>query len=240
GIVRYHDRAQRITKRFFAFLRVAAVVFCSHRQRETTEGNVRWYSMSDICFLPAVVLAHEIRRKSLSALEVTQAFLERISRLNPGLNAYVTLCDAEALSAARRADERQQRGEELGLLHGVPFSVKDLIFTRGTRTTAGSRIHEHYFPTEDAVSVSRLREAGAILLGKTNTPEFGYKATTENLLFGTTRNPWDTGRTAGGSSGGAAAAAAAGLAPLSLGTDGGGSIRIPASFCGVFGLKPTF
>jgi aspartyl-tRNA(Asn)/glutamyl-tRNA(Gln) amidotransferase subunit A len=196
--------------------------------------------MSDLCFLPAVVLAQEIRRKSLSALEVSQAFLQRIAGLNRQVNAYVTICEAEALSEARRADQKRQRNEELGLLHGVPFSVKDLVFTRGTRTTAGSRIHEHYVPVQDAISVSRLREAGAILLGKTNTPEFGYKATTENLLFGPTRNPWNTGRTPGGSSGGAAAATAAGLAPLSLGTDGGGSIRIPASFCGVFGLKPTF
>jgi Asp-tRNA(Asn)/Glu-tRNA(Gln) amidotransferase A subunit family amidase len=191
----------------------------------------------EICFMPATMLASEIRDRRLSAVEVVRAFLDRITRVNPALNAYVTLCEAQALKAAALADKKLSDGEQPGPLHGVPFSVKDLVFTAGVRTTLGSRIYENFVPKEDAVAVSRLRAAGAILLGKTNTPEFGYKATTENLLFGPTRNPWNRAYTPGGSSGGAAAATAAGLSPLSVSTDGGGSIRIPASFWGVFGLS---
>ena len=195
---------------------------------------------NEICFMPATELAERLRSRRLSASEVVQAFLERIRRVNPSLNAYVTLDEERALREARAADERLFHAARPDPLHGVPFSVKDVVFTAGLRTTAGSRIYERYVPEKDAIAVARLRAAGAILLGKTNTPEFGYKATTENPLFGPTCNPWDMTRTAGGSSGGAAAATAAGLSPLSVGTDGGGSIRIPASFCGVFGLKPTF
>ena len=197
-------------------------------------------SNDEICFLPALTLASEIRNKRLSALEVVRAFLDRITRVNPALNAYVTVCESQALKDAALADKKLTEREQPGPLHGVPFSVKDLVFTAGVRTTLGSRIYENFIPKEDALAVSRLRAAGAILMGKTNTPEFGYKATTENLLFGSTHNPWNTQYTPGGSSGGAAAATAAGLSPLSVSTDGGGSIRIPASFCGVFGLKPTF
>lgn len=190
--------------------------------------------------MPAIKLAREIRKRRLSAVEVVRAFLDRIARVNPALNAYVTLCEAQALNEAGLADKKLLGREQPGPLHGVPFSVKDLVFTAGVRTTLGSRIYENLIPKEDALAVARLRAAGAILLGKTNTPEFGYKATTENLLFGSTHNPWNRQYTPGGSSGGAAAATAAGLSPLSVSTDGGGSIRIPASFCGVFGLKPTF
>src|SRR5262245_39052689 len=129
-------------------------------------------------------------------------------------------------------------GASLGPLHGVPFSVKDLLFTTGVRTTMGSAIFADQVPAEDAVPVRRLREAGAILIGKTTTPEFGHKPLTDSPLFGVTRNPWDLSRTAGGSSGGAAAAVATGQGPLALGTDGGGSIRLPASCCGIVGLKP--
>jgi len=195
-----------------------------------------------ICFLTAVELAAKVRRRELSAVEIVGAFLDRIDRVNPALNAYVTICSNGALEAARTADAavRESSGEGLPPLHGVPFSVKDLVYTLGVRTTSGSRIHETFVPAADSRSVARLRASGAILMGKTNTPEFGYKATTENLLFGPTYNPWNLERTPGGSSGGAAAATAAGLSPLSVATDGGGSIRIPASFCGVFGLKPTF
>ena len=191
---------------------------------------------NEICFMPATELAERLRSRRLSASEVVQAFLERIRRVNPSLNAYVTLDEERALREARAADERLFHAARPEPLHGVPFSVKDVVFTAGLRTTAGSRIYERYVPEKDAIAVARLRAAGAILLGKTNTPEFGYKATTENPLFGPTCNPWDMTRTAGGSSGGAAAATAAGLSPLSVGTDGGGSIRIPASFCGVFGV----
>ncbi len=197
-------------------------------------------SNTNICCLPATELASRIRAGQLSAEEVARALLDRISDANPALNAYVTICEAEALAAARAADGRSARGEPTGRLHGVPFSVKDLFHTRGLRTTFGSRVFESFEPADDSLPVARLRAAGGILLGKTNTPEMGYKATTENPLFGATRNPWALDRTPGGSSGGAAAAVASGMSPLALGSDGGGSIRIPASFCGVFGFKPSF
>jgi aspartyl-tRNA(Asn)/glutamyl-tRNA(Gln) amidotransferase subunit A len=159
--------------------------------------------------------------------------------VNPRLNAYCTVTADAARTAARAAEAAVFRGDPLGPLCGVPFSVKDLVITRGVRTAFGSRIYEHHIPDEDAPVVERLCTAGAIMVGKTTTPEFGWKGATDSPLTGISRNPWDLTKTPGGSSGGAAAAVAAGLAPLAVGTDGGGSIRIPASFCGVFGLKPT-
>jgi len=197
-------------------------------------------SNNDLCFLSAIDLAARIRNRQVSAVEVVESFLSRISRINPKINAYITVCREEAIAAARQADEMIASGKQPGPLQGVPFSVKDLVFTAGVRTTGGSRIYENFIPGIDSICVARLKRAGAILLGKTNTPEFGYKATTENLIFGATRNPWNTELTAGGSSGGAAAATASGLSPLSVASDGGGSIRIPASFCGVFGIKPSY
>src|SRR6266545_5889741 len=152
-------------------------------------------SADEICFLPAWDLAEQIRSRRLGAFEVVQAFLEQIERVNPALNAYVTVCAEQALAEARKADERTYQVAKPEPLHGVPFSVKDIVFTAGVRTTSGSRVYENHIPTEDALAVSRLRSAGAILLGKTNTPEFGYKATTENLLFGPCRNPWDIEKT---------------------------------------------
>jgi len=165
--------------------------------------------------------------------------LERIDQLNPKLNAYCTLTAEQARSAAREAETAIMRETELGPLHGVPFSLKDLTVTKGIRTTFGSKIFEHHIPTEDAILVERLRTAGGILLGKTNTPEYGCKGLTDNKIFGTTYNPWNLDRTPGGSSGGAAAAVAAGLGPLAEGSDLAGSIRMPASFCGVVGFKPS-
>jgi aspartyl-tRNA(Asn)/glutamyl-tRNA(Gln) amidotransferase subunit A len=197
-------------------------------------------SPTDLCYLPATELAVRIRRGEVSPVEVTDAVLARIERLNPVLNAYCTVTAEAARSAAREAERALLRGEADGPLVGVPVSIKDLVGTKGIRTTRGSQLFADMIPTEDAPIVQRLRAAGAILLGKTNTPEFGWKAVTDNSLFGATRNPWNLDRTAGGSSGGAGAAVAAGLGPLAIGTDGGGSIRIPASFCGIFGLKPTF
>lgn len=193
----------------------------------------------ELCFTPATELAALIRRKTLSPVEVTEAVLARIARLNPALNAFCTVTADEALDAARAAEGAVMRGEPLGPLHGVPISIKDLTNTRGVRTTRGSRLYADVVPTEDAPATERVRAAGAIIVGKTNTPEFGWKGDTSNLLFGVTRNPWDPAReaSAGGSSGGAGAAVAAGLGPLALGTDGAGSIRIPASFCGIVGLK---
>jgi aspartyl-tRNA(Asn)/glutamyl-tRNA(Gln) amidotransferase subunit A len=184
---------------------------------------------TDLCFTPATDLAGMIRRKDISPVEVVEAVLARIERLNSALNAYCTLT-AEAAVA---------RGEALGPLHGVPISVKDLTNTQGVRTTRGSRLYADNVPDEDAPVVERIKAAGAIVLGKTNTPEFGWKGDTSNPLFGTTYNPWapEQRASAGGSSGGAGAAVAAGLGPLALGTDGAGSIRIPSSFCGIVGLK---
>lgn len=195
---------------------------------------------ADLCFASAVEIAALVREKKISPVEVTEAFLARIDTINPKINAYVTLTPDLAREAAKRAEAAVVAGAALGPLHGVPFSVKDLVFTAGVRTTAGSLVFRDFVPEADSVVVARLKAAGGIMLGKTNTPEFGYKATTENRVFGETRNPWAVDKTPGGSSGGAGAATAAGLAPLSVGTDGGGSIRIPASFSGIYGLKPTF
>lgn len=187
----------------------------------------------------ALTLARQIRRKEVSPVAVVDAVLHRIEALQPTVNAFITVTADEAREAARRAEAAVMAGEPLGQLHGVPFSVKDLLFTKGVRTTMGSFIFAEQVPGEDAVPVRRLREAGAILIGKTTTPEFGHKPLTDSPLFGVTRNPWDLSRTPGGSSGGAAAAVASGQGPLALGTDGGGSIRIPAACCGIVGLKPT-
>jgi aspartyl-tRNA(Asn)/glutamyl-tRNA(Gln) amidotransferase subunit A len=187
----------------------------------------------------ALTLARLIRDKQVSPVAVVEAVLARIEALQPTVNAFITVTAEEARAAARRAEAAVMAGERLGPLHGVPFSVKDLLPTRGVRTTMGSLIFADQVPAEDAVPVRRLREAGAILVGKTTTPEFGHKPLTDSPLFGATRNPWDLSRTAGGSSGGAAAAVVSGQAPLALGTDGGGSIRLPASCCGIVGLKPT-
>ena len=192
---------------------------------------------TELCFTPATELAALIRRKELSPVEVAEVALARIERLNPALNAYCTLTAERALADARAAEAAVARGDALGPLHGVPISVKDLTFTRGVRTTRGSRLYADFVPEEDAPVVERVKAAGAVVLGKTNTPEFGWKGDSGNLLFGPTYNPWDRAKTAGGSSGGAGAAVAAGLGPLAIGTDGAGSIRIPASFCGIVGLK---
>jgi aspartyl-tRNA(Asn)/glutamyl-tRNA(Gln) amidotransferase subunit A len=197
-------------------------------------------TQEELCFASAVEIATLVREKTVSPIEVTESFLARIDTVNPHINAYVTLTPDLAREAAKRAEAAVMAGATLGPLHGVPFSVKDLVFTAGVRTTAGSQVFRDFVPDVDSVVVARLKAAGGIMLGKTNTPEFGYKATTENLVFGETRSPWALDKTPGGSSGGASAATAAGLAPLSIGTDGGGSIRIPASFSGIYGLKPTF
>jgi aspartyl-tRNA(Asn)/glutamyl-tRNA(Gln) amidotransferase subunit A len=194
----------------------------------------------ELVFLSATELAQAIRGRKISPVEAVGAVLDRIERLNPRLNAYCTVTAEAARREAKAAEAAVMRGERLGPLHGIPVSVKDLVITRGVRTTFGSRIHETNIPDEDAPLVERLKAAGAIVVGKTTTPEFGWKGVTDSPLFGISRNPWNPSRTPGGSSGGAAAAVAAGLAPLAVGTDGGGSIRIPGSFCGVFGLKPTY
>lgn len=195
----------------------------------------------DLCWMPAAAMAAAIRKKTLSPVEVMRALLARIERVNPTLNAFVTLTAEQSLRDARAAERAvMKRGARLGPLHGIPFSTKDLVATKGIRTTFGTRLYADNVPTEDAPMVERLRAAGAIQLGKTNTPMLGWIGATHNLLFGPTRNPWNLDRTPGGSSGGASAAVAAGLGPLAIGTDGGGSIRIPAACTGIFGLKPSF
>lgn len=194
--------------------------------------------MTDLTSLSAAEIARLVSTGEVSTRMIAEAHLERIGRLNPVVNAICTL-DPAAVEAADAVDRRLAAGEPARALEGVPVVVKDNIETKGLRTTWGSRLMEHHVPSEDAVSVERLRAAGAIVLGKTNTPEFAHDVNTSNFLFGTTRNPWNLMVTAGGSSGGSAAAIAAGLAPLAVGTDLGGSIRTPASFNGIVGIRPA-
>lgn len=196
-------------------------------------------NLDDLTFAPAWQLRDLIRRKELSPVEITEHYLKRIQDLNPRLNAYLTICADEAMQAARFAEQAIVDGRELEPLHGVPISIKDLNPTKGIRTTRGSLVYRDWVPEADDIMTERVRQAGAIILGKTNTPEFGARGTTENRLGEPCRNPWDLTRTAGGSSGGAAAALAAGLCPLATGSDAGGSIRIPGSFCGVYGIRPS-
>ena len=193
----------------------------------------------NLAFTPASELAALIADKQVSPVELTELYFERIDRLDSQLNAYLTLCGYEAMQAARDAENAVMRGDDLGGLHGVPISIKDLELTKGIRSTSGSLPFADRIPDEDSIVVERVKASGAIILGKTNTPEFGHRGTTENLLGEPCRNPWNTERTPGGSSGGAAAGVAAGLSAISTGSDGGGSIRIPASFCGLYGIKPT-
>lgn len=190
--------------------------------------------------MTAVDLAAAVRNRELSAVEVTEATLERIEQLNPTLNAFCISMAESARSTAVAIDEIVARGEDAGPLCGVPISIKDNLYIAGERTTFGSKLFEHNVTPEDTPLIERLKAAGAILIGRTNSPEFGWKGATDNRVFGTTRNPWDTGRTPGGSSGGASAAVSAGLGPVGIGTDGGGSIRIPAAFCGLFGIKASY
>jgi Asp-tRNA(Asn)/Glu-tRNA(Gln) amidotransferase A subunit family amidase len=194
----------------------------------------------ELSFLSAETLAGLIRRRALSPVELMEATLARIAALNPTLNAFVQLDPERGLAEARAQTERLAKGEDLGPLGGLPFGVKELENAAGFRTTAGSRLYRDRMAARDDVHVERLRRAGAICIGKTNSPEFGYTAFTTNELFGTTRNPWNLDRTPGGSSGGAAAAIAAGMVAVATASDGGGSIRIPACFVGAFGHKPTF
>jgi len=194
----------------------------------------------DIVWMSAVDMVDAIKRQDLTSQEATEVIIERIEKINPLINAYCTPTFDIARESAKKADAAVKKGEKLGLLHGIPTSIKDEVETKGVRSTFGTVIFENYIPEEDDIAVARLKDAGMVMLGKTNTPPFGYAPITHNLIFGATKNPWDLTKTPGGSSGGAAAAVAAGLGPIALGGDGGGSIRIPSSFCGTFGIKPTF
>src|SRR5438067_2955363 len=194
---------------------------------------------ASLCFTSAVEMAALIRAKKLSAREALAEHLKQIDRVNPQVNAIVTLAAEKATAAAARADEAQARGETLGPLHGLPVAHKDLINTAGIRTTFGSPIYKDNVPTEDNLLVTRMRQAGAIIIGKTNTPEFGAGSQTFNRVFGATHNPYDLTKTCGGSSGGAAVALACGMVPVASGSDAGGSLRNPAAFCNVVGFRPS-
>jgi amidase len=203
---------------------------------KASEANL---SSEDLCFTPAVVLREMMRQKRISPVEVVETFLQRIEQVNPVINAYCTVVPEVALRAAREAEAAISRGDEAGLLCGIPVSIKDVVMTAGIRTTMGSKLYENHVPDVDEIIVERLKRAGAAILGKTNTPEFAAGGNTFNEVCGATRNPWDTDYTVGGSSGGAGASIAAGIGPLGTGSDLGGSLRLPASFCGVIGLRPS-
>jgi len=197
-------------------------------------------SQCEICFLTAREMARMIRTKELSARECMEAHLKQIERVNPQVNAIVTMISPDdALEKAAKADEALARGEDTGPLHGLPVAHKDLTVTKGMRTTFGSRVFKDFVPEEDALIVERFKNAGAVTIGKTNTPEFGAGSQTFNEVFGKTHNPYDTTKTCGGSSGGAAVSLACGMQPVADGSDLGGSLRNPASFCNVVGFRPS-
>jgi aspartyl-tRNA(Asn)/glutamyl-tRNA(Gln) amidotransferase subunit A len=197
--------------------------------------------VSELLWTPALRLRELVRGQQLSPVELLEALLAQIERVDPSVHAFVTLEDGERLlAAARSAEQAVMRGDALGPLHGLPVSVKDLELTAGLRTTSGSKFFEDFVPDIDGPVAQRLRQAGAIIFGKTNTPQFGHKDSCDNLLGPPTRNPWNLELTAGGSSAGAAVAVATGIGLAALGTDGAGSVRVPASFCGVVGYKPSF
>jgi len=196
--------------------------------------------MSDLCALTAVELLDGFRKRDFSPVEAARSVMKRVDDLNPRFNAFCLVSET-ILSDAKASESRWAAGQPMGLLDGVPVSIKDLLLTRGWPTLRGSKTVDPKGPwDDDAPATARLREHGAVLLGKTTTPEFGWKGVTDSALTGITRNPWNPDKTPGGSSGGAAAAVAAGMGPLAVGTDGGGSIRIPCGFTGLFGIKPSF
>src|SRR3984957_12259667 len=194
---------------------------------------------SELSKLTIAEASAKLCKREISALELTRACLEQIASVEPKLNAFITVCDKEAAEQANQADARLADGNAPALC-GIPLGIKDIYATRGVRTTCASRILENFVPPFDATVIERLRADGAVFVGKTNMDEFAMGSSTENSAFGTTTNPHDTARVAGGSSGGSAAAVAAHECLASLGTDTGGSIREPASFCGVIGIKPTY
>jgi aspartyl-tRNA(Asn)/glutamyl-tRNA(Gln) amidotransferase subunit A len=195
---------------------------------------------NDISYLSVYEMRDKIETQELTSLQITEAIIQRIEKFNEKINAYCTPTFDIARESARQADKAVKEGKDLLPLHGIPTSIKDLVLTKGIRTTFGCVLYENNTPEVDEVVIERLKNAGMVLLGKTNTPAFGHQAVTDNPIFGKTKNPWNLERTSGGSSGGAGASVASGMGPLALGSDGGGSIRIPSSFCGVYGLKPSY
>lgn len=194
---------------------------------------------TEICRMDALTLSAEIRARRLSPVEVIDAVLDRMARLEPILHAFCLPTPEAARADAKRIEGALMAGQPVGPLAGVPVSIKDLLLTKGVRTASGSFAYEFFVPDEDDIVVERLRAAGAIIIGKTNVSEFGYSATGHNPVFETTRNPWNPELTPGGSSAGAGAAVAAGVGPIAIGSDGGGSVRIPAAHCGLYGIKPS-
>jgi aspartyl-tRNA(Asn)/glutamyl-tRNA(Gln) amidotransferase subunit A len=194
----------------------------------------------ELCFLSAGQLARLIQKKEVSPVEVTNAHLSRIDALEPKLNSFITLLPDQAMAAARKAEKEIQSGRYLGPLHGIPFGLKDLFYAKGVRNTSGSKIFDHFIPNFDSTIALRLKEAGAVLLGKLNLHPFAYGTTGENEEYGHMHNPWNPALIAGGSSGGSASAVASGQCTLALGTDTGGSVRIPGALCGIVGFKPTY
>ncbi len=195
--------------------------------------------MNEIIYASAKTMAREIKNKRISCVEIVEMHLGRISSVNPSLNAVVQICTERALSEARKADTKISRGEDIGPLHGVPMTLKDSLDTEGVISTGGTKGRATFIPNKDATVTSRLRKAGAILIGKTNTPEFTLAGETDNLVYGRTNNPYNPNKIPGGSSGGAAAIIASGGSPLDIGSDTGGSIRMPSHFCGIAGIKPN-
>ncbi|TFG09043.1 MAG: amidase [Promethearchaeota archaeon] len=194
----------------------------------------------DLAYMSAVDMVEKLKTQEISSLEITELMIERIEKINPIINAFCTPTHDLARETAKYADDLIKKGEPLGPLHGLPISIKDEMPIKGVRTTFGSKLFENHVPEQDDMCVKRLKGAGSVILGKTNMPPFGFWPKTENLIFGKTHNPWKLDRTPGGSSGGAAAAIVSGLGYLALSADGGSSIRTPSSFCGVYGIKPSY
>jgi amidase len=233
----------RISRRQFSATAAAAGVYTTARQLIGPAASLvpaaAQPAPSELCEMSAVDLAGRLARKQVSAREVMAAHLAQIERINPKVNAIVTLVAEQAMNGAARADEALMRGNPPGALHGLPVAHKDLVDTAGIRTTRGSPFFRDHVPTADALIVTRIRAAGAITVGKTNTPEFGAGSQTFNTVFGATRNPYDLSKTCGGSSGGAATAVACRMLPIADGSDAGGSLRNPPAFCNVVGLRPS-
>ena len=229
---------ERISRRAFGQT-VATVALGVPVQTRSLSESQKPSSTDDLCYLSAVELVSLMRRKQVAARDVMAAHLAQIERVNPKVNAIVTLVAERAMADAARADELLARGGPLGVLHGLPVAHKDLVDTAGIRTTRGSPFYRDHVPTRDALIVTRIRAAGAVTVGKTNTPEFGAGSQTFNTVFGATRNPYDLTKTCGGSSGGATVALACGMVPIADGSDTGGSLRNPAAFCNVVGFRPS-